>query len=800
MGHQPSILVGIWFLATLSIQGGQTGLSFDLFERSIRPVLVEHCYECHSAEGKRLKGGLRLDTREGLRMGGDHGPVINLRDPESSRLLHALRYQNDLEMPPKGRLPDQVIEAFETWITRGALDPRTSTPTPPSDTSRERRPLWSLQPLRQPGIPTVEKADWPREPLDHFILSGLQARHLSPSPDTDPHTFLRRLTFDLVGLPPRPDEIEAFVDLATRDPDRAIEEKVDQLLASPFFGERWGRNWMDVARYADSNGQSRDVLFPHAWRYRDWVIRALNRDLPFDQFIHHQLAGDLIPARSREDRQQKQIATGFLAIGSKPLVGGNLQLDLIDDQIDAVTRSFLGLTVSCARCHDHKFDPITTADYYSLGGIFASTKTYYGGGPRRPKTVQEAAKLWLTLGDDRARSLATLKGIEAETNRLKKKEKKLRNRLKKVNRGDRTQSDGRQALQHELAETSRRLDQLSERSKSLSLVFAMGVEEAKQPSNLAIRIRGDKSKTGDTVPRGFLKGLPHPVTHKIREGTSGRRELALWMTDPANPLTARVAVNRIWAHLFGVGLVRTVDNFGTSGESPSHPNLLDHLARRLVERNWSVKSFIKALVCSRTYRQASTYQGEAHQTDPENRLLWRFHRRRLEVEPIRDALLSIGRRLNPQPPVASVVAAIGEGEVGRGINTKPLETPFHHRAVYLPVLRTALIGLHKTFDFPDPSSIQGRRDTTNVPAQSLFLLNSPLVIETTQALATRLGELPISPSERVRRAFLTCYGRPPSGDEGAHALQFIARHHGKGDPWQAFCQALVASAEFRYLN
>ena len=273
---------------------------------------------------------------------------------------------------------------------------------------------------------------------------------------------------------------------------------------------------MDVARYADSNGQSRDVLFPHAWRYRDWVIRALNRDLPFDQFIHHQLAGDLIPARSREDRQQKQIATGFLAIGSKPLVGGNLQLDLIDDQIDAVTRSFLGLTVSCARCHDHKFDPITTADYYSLGGIFASTKTYYGGGPRRPKTVQEAAKLWLTLGDDRARSLATLKDIEAEPNRLKKKETKLRNRLKKVNRGDRTQSDGRQALQHELAETSRRLDQLSERSKSLSLVFAMGVEEAKQPSNLAIRIRGDKSKTGDTVPRGFLKGFPHPVTHKIR--------------------------------------------------------------------------------------------------------------------------------------------------------------------------------------------------------------------------------------------------------------------------------------------
>ena len=294
--------------------------------------------------------------------------------------------------------------------------------------------------------------------------------------------------------------------------------------------------------------------------------------------------------------------------------------------------------------------------------------------------------------------------------------------------------------------------------------------------------------------------MPHPVTHKIKEGTSGRRELALWMTNPANPLTARVAVNRIWAHLFGVGLVRTVDNFGTSGESPSHPDLLDHLARRLIERNWSVKSFIKALVCSRTYRQASTYHGEAHQTDPENRLLWRFHRQRLEVEPIRDALLSIGQRLDPQPPIASVVAAIGEGEVGRGINTKPLETPFHHRAVYLPVLRTALIGLHKTFDFPDPSSIQGRRDTTNVPAQSLFLLNSPLVIENTQALAARLGDLPISPSERVRRAFLTCYGRPPSEDEGAHALQFIARHHGKGDRWQTFCQALVASAEFRYLN
>ncbi len=794
-------LAATTLVANFAISAPLASKEIDFFEKNIRPALAKHCYECHSATSKRIKGGLRLDTRHAILRGGDSGSAINHEAPESSLILRALRYEENLEMPPDGQLPSHIVQAFEKWVSMGAPDPREETTLEPDIPADSVDELWSLQPIAAPELPQLANDEPIQNPIDAFVLEQLESRNIPPNGPATEHALFRRLSFDLIGLPPTPGEIDSFIQEAQRDRRSAVERSVDSLLASPHFGERWGRHWLDVARYADSNGQSRDVLFPHAWRYRNWVIDAFNEDLPYDDFIRQQIAGDLMTATSNEESVQQQIATGFLAIGSKPLVAGNLTLDLIDDQIDAVSRSFMGLTVSCARCHDHKFDPIPTADYYALGGIFASTKTFYGGGPKRPKTMSEAAKLWLPITNGRPSAIQRLAELEKRIQKLTKDENSKQKRLKRLQKNSAKNTDAIRTLQQSIKELKRERDPLTKERDQLPIEFAMGVRDSGKTSDLEIRIRGEKSKRGPRIPRGFLSCIDIDDSPEIAKSESGRLALANWITHPSNPLTARVAANRIWSHLFGRGLVETVDNFGHSGARPSHPALLDYLASSL-RSHWSVKTLIKQIVTSDVYQRSSQFSAHAHEKDPENQTLWRFQKRRLEIEPLRDALLAMGNRLNKDPHPNSVVAEIGEGEVGRGINTKPLSAPFHHRAVYLPVLRTAMLGMQKTFDYPDPSSIQGRRDSTNVPAQSLFMLNSPLVVQSATSMAKRIQSSNGSLDQGIAEAYLLAYSRPPSKEEIGDAARFLRSNQATDKntlPWKRFCHALIAAAEFRYV-
>jgi mono/diheme cytochrome c family protein len=789
------------------------------FEAKIRPVLVKHCYECHSVTAQQIEGSLLVDSKPGLLKGGETGPAVVPGKVQKSLLISSLEYQ-DYEMPPAGKLSDDIVADFRKWVQMGAPDPRTT----PVVASRDTGPvavsadqLWSLQPTVKPAVPETKDPSWSRDQIDNFVRAKLDAAGLAPVGDAKPLTLLRRVYFDLIGLPPTPAEIRSFQASLESSPTTAFSDVVDHLLDSPHFGERWGRHWLDVARYAESNGKSRDVLFPYAWRYRNWVIDAMNDDLSFDQFVIQQIAGDLLAAGTPQQRRQHQIATGLLAIGSKPLVGGNLQQDMVDDQIDVVTRGFLGLTASCARCHDHKFDPIPTADYYSLAGIFNSTKTFYGGGAGRPKTIAQAAKLWLVLGDHDPEALEKVEALQKQADQVKKRRDAAAKRMQTLKRNATRNPNSEKspkaveifvAAESKLNELNAQLSQVKTELDAVDLELAMGVADSAKPTDSPILIRGEKNQRGKVVPRGFLSCIRTIPVVAIPDKHSGRLELAQWIADKDNPLTVRVAVNRIWYHLFGRGIVETLDNFGSNGANPSHPELLDHLSTRFVENGMSTKSLIRVIVLSRTYQLSTMFDAAAYQVDPGNVLLWRANRRRLEVEAIRDALLVAGGMIQFERPETSVVAEIGEGEVGRGINEQPLKAPFYHRSIYLPILRTALSDLLKTFDFPDPSNLQGRRIVTNVPTQSLFLLNNSLVIEQAQSLAEASCAASDIPSDRVNHAYMAAFGRPSTPAETQAALDFISQTSsplatdaaGQLAAWTTFCQALFASAEFRFAN
>jgi hypothetical protein len=859
--------------------GKLTAAERDFFEKKIRPVLVERCYECHSTKADTAEGKLLLDSREALLQGGETGPAVTPDEPKESLLLKALRYES-LEMPPDGQLPDAVIADFEKWIKMGAPDPRVATKTmddAPTYVAVKPDDLWSLAPLSGAQPPAVKDVNWPRSDIDLFVLARLEAEGLSPVADADPAMLLRRVYFDLVGLPPSPEELDAF--LAEPSP-QALEEVVDRLLASPQFGERWGRHWLDVARFAESNGKSRDVLMPHAWRYRDYVIDAINDDVPYDRFITEQIAGDLLESHSPAERDRLLVATGFLAIGSKTLTGATTQVDLIDEQIDATSKAVLGLTVSCARCHDHKFDPIPTRDYYSLSGIFLSTETLYGGGLRGGKDTAAKTKDLMVLGPDADKMVQRVTEHQSQMSKLtkrqqtlSKKQKSLRGklpkdwqtRLKELNaeqaddgrddakRGDADQEQadadggkgkdkdakpgnksgkkkgepqGKQAKQDELIveyasvvnevkQVKQQLDELKQVDLP-DLEFAVGVRDAGKPRNSPIHLRGELKNLGEEAPRGFLSCIAIDEAPSISGKQSGRLELAQWLTHPDNPLTPRVAVNRVWLHLMGRGLVGTVDNFGANGEKPTHPELLDYLARRLIDSGWSIKQVIREIVLSRTYQLSSQYDEESYAADPDNLLRWRMSRRRLEAEAIRDAMLAASGKLDRKPPEVAIMARVGDGEVGRRINTRPLNEPFYHRSVYLPIIRGMVPEVLKTFDFPEPSNVQGQRDTTNVPSQSLFLMNSPLVLEQAEALARRVCAAAKSDQQRGVLAYKLCFSREPAPAELRRLVDFVDRARSQaasetndeknkkdgGDQaaWTTACHALLASGEFRFLD
>ncbi|MCA9081304.1 MAG: DUF1553 domain-containing protein [Planctomycetaceae bacterium] len=824
------------------------GIQF--FEAKIRPVLIQHCYECHAADSKELGGDLRVDLRAGLLQGGESGPAVVPGKPEESLLISSLEYR-DFEMPPAGKLDESIIRDFRRWVRMGAPDPRGGEMTLATQDVEptDAKALWSLQPIEQPVVPEVDDARWSTTEVDRFLQAARVEHGLQTASAASPTALLRRVSFDLTGLPPSPEQVHAFVENPS---PAAYANYVDTLLASPQFGERWGRHWLDVVRYGESAGSSRDVLMLYAWRYRDYVIDAFNADVPYDRFLAEQLAGDLLPADGPAERDRLQVATGLLAIGSKSLNGGNVELDLVDDQLDVIGKAMLGLTISCARCHDHKFDPIPTADYYALAGIFRSTDTYYGGSTNRPKNLNDQLKVYLPLGPDaeqtvrRARELtrqssSVTKELTALTKELKTLQKKLpkdweqtRDRLTAAGNASTDNSESsdsgeaKPALTEQQSKTLAtiqeyeaklaREQELQAEAKEVreaetqlpALEFAHGTREASKIGDSPIHIRGERTKTGDVVPRGYLSCVSCVAeVPQIREESSGRLELSQWLTRPDHPLTSRVAVNRIWQHLFGRGLVDTVDNFGTNGTAPTHPELLDWLARRYVEEHgWSTKAMIRELVLTQSYQLGADYIADSAERDPGNEYYWKMSRRRLEAEALRDAMLAASGRLELSRPHGSPVLQVGEGEVGRGINTKPLEQPYPYRSVYLPIIRGLLPEMLRVFDFPEPSNPQGLRDATNVPAQSLYLMNSPFVIEQSEALARLIVEASDEDAERIELAWLRVLGRSPRPDEVTRVMAYLSQSEAELSTtksralmsWSSVCQALFAGAEFRYLE
>lgn len=722
------------------------------FEHKVRPVLQKHCYKCHSREADKVKGGLLLDTRDDLLLGGNLGDAIVPGNPEESLLIVAINHADDeLKMPSKRKkLSDEDIENLTEWVLRGAPDPRTRKVAGGDPAyAGVGKNHWAFQPVKKPSLPEVNAANWVATPVDQFVLAKLESQAMQPSPAADKHTLLRRVTFDLTGLPPTREAMDAF--LNNHAPD-AYAKVVDRLLASPQYGEHWGRYWLDVARYADTKGDTQrrdDPRYSHAWTYRDYVIKAFNEDKPYDQFIVEQLAADRLvtvdaKGRPKEPKEitlkERQLlaAMGFLTLGNE---FDGRKNDIIADQIDVTTKAFLGLTVACARCHDHKFDPIPIEDYYSLYGIFANSvepRDLPAISPVRPtkELLEYAAKrkeLKAQAEDLAARYQNARKNRERFDARTRRE---LVNEERRIHReiGDlETEHPGSPARAHALFDTRRARD-------------------------YPVLLRGEAGNRGDRVPRRFLEVLS-PAKREIYRKGSGRLELAKAIADPKNPLTARVLVNRIWQQHFGEGFVATPDDLGNMSAMPTHPQLLDYLAAEFVENGWSIKALHRQILLSATYRQSSESNPAYAEIDPDNHLLWRANLRRLDIEEVHDALLAMGGMLD--------TAEIG----GKPVHIGSAEFTTR-RAVYTWIDRQNPAELFTQFDFPNPDISSGRRYETIVPQQSLFLMNSPLVIETARALVQTPRFLELATDrERVTDLYLTIFQRPPTGQE----LQLCAR-------------------------
>ena len=776
------------------------------FEKHIRPLLANRCYECHSADSKELQGSLLVDSRTTLRRGGTKGPAVVAGDADHSLLIEAVRYKNeDMQMPPDGKLTDSEIADLEHWVKIGAPDPR-STGTRHLGKQIDiaaAREFWSLRAISSPPIPVVKLLDWPLTDIDRFILAKQEARQLTPTGDADKRTLIRRATYDLIGLPPTPGEVHDFL---ADDSSGAFSVVVERLLASPRYGERWGRHWLDVVRYADTAGDNSDYPIPQIHRYRDWVINAFNRDQPYDEFVRDQLAGDLRGGTTDDERNQRIIATGYLAnarrFGSR--VDDYPQHLTIEDTIDNLGRSFLGLTISCARCHDHKFDPITNRDYYGLYGIFYSTR-YPWPGIELDKRQRDFVPL--VAPEKRAEMEQALAVRVQEQSRLDDEVRKLKEALKKA--ADSEQNDAKLALQ----DAERRAKDCLEQPPLFETSYA--VADAQTPEDVAIQLKGDPARPGDIVPRHFLTvlgGEELPAGSNV----SGREQLAEWMLATDNPLPARVMVNRIWQHHFGRGLVPTPNDFGKQGRPPTHPELLDYLATQFRASGWSMKSVHRLIMLSRTYQQSSARLTKALQLDPANELLAGFSRRRLDAESIRDALLALGGNLDLSPAGSHPFPPQHTWDFTQH---KPFKAVYesHHRSVYLMTQRIQRHPFLAIFDGADPSTSTAARMISTTPLQALYLLNDPFVHEQSRLVAERIMAHSTDDASRVTFAWELLCGRSPSSDEQASAQEFLTRtrtllQNGnaqndsvQGDQvdsaaWEACVRSLFRLNEFVYLD
>ncbi|MFN7936611.1 MAG: PSD1 and planctomycete cytochrome C domain-containing protein [Bryobacteraceae bacterium] len=781
-------------LILLPLTGQTPGPATDFFERKIRPVLAEKCYSCHATKAKISFAGLQLDTRDVALK------VLNPGKPLESKLYQALLYTGQTKMPPTGKLPDATIEDFRLWIEQGATWPADSlTPAPaPSTLPKTTNNHWAWKPVAKPTPPAVQATSWPLDPIDAFILAKLEHNNLRPAPDASRELWFRRVSLDLTGLPPTIPEQDRFLHDASPE---AYSKAVDRLLESPAFGERWGRHWLDQTYYADNIEIGRRVPARHAWRYRDYVIDSIQRDIPYNRFLLEQLAGDQLEATTALEQRRNIVATGFLALGPWPLVNADkeqLKMDVVDLQVDMVGRTTLGLTMGCARCHDHKFDPLSQRDYYGMAGIFSSTRTISGRLglgvfsnvnqtvlPELPEELaaraEETRLYWSKLQAARERLTA------------------LRDRRKTLAKD----TPEAKALDKEIAAE----DQLVKLYEFLPPVpaTAHAVQDAETPANCRINVRGNAHQLGDEVARSAVALLSSTPALDIADFTSGRKELAEWIINPANPLTARVHVNRLWHHLFGAGIVSSIDNFGTRGAAPTHPELLDYLATEFIANGWHTKPLLRRIVLSRAYRQSAATNTKALETDPENRLLWRMSRRRLEAETIRDAMLSVSGLLDPKAGGPSLPFYVpGNVNLGKPEFFKEeavLDTESRNRrSIYLPVLRKSQmpeLDILNLFNFPDPNQITGPRTPTTIPTQALYLMNAPFVQQQAEALATRILATGISDEERIALLVRTVYARRIRDGEAQRLLQFLNQGQ-RQDAWKRLCHSLLISNEFLY--
>lgn len=771
------------------------------FESRIRPLLIEHCYDCHSQQAGEIGGGLLLDSRAGIIKGGDTDALMIPGDPDNSLLMKVVKYKDpDLQMPPDGKLTDDQIADLATWIRMKAPDPRTEDTVAAMKAKSEidwaqARDFWSLRPLSKSEPPSTRDHSWPLNPIDQFIAAKFESANLSPAPDADKRTWLRRATFDLIGLPPTTEEIEIF--LADQTPE-AYSKVIDRLLSSTQYGERWGRHWLDVVRYSDTAGDNSDFPIPQAYLYRNWVIDSFNRDLPYDQFVREQLAGDLLESRTIEEKRSRIIATGYIAnsrrFGSR--VSDYPQHLTIEDTIDNLGRTFLATTINCARCHDHKFDPVTAEDYYALYGIFHSTRYPWPG-----IELEQRQRDFVTLAPQ-----DEINRVKAERDSRQKELDSIVKTLKKER--DAAQGSSREELEKKLEAA----EQAAREHAGMPLPYETiyGVAESETIEDVALQRKGDPSKPGNVVRRRFLKVL-HGEPLEGLEETSGRLQLANWIVDRNNPLTARVMMNRIWQYHFGKAIVKTASDFGRQGQPPTHPELLDWLAQHFMDSGWSIKAMHRTIMLSRTYRMSSVRSTASLEIDPANHLLTAYPRHRLDAEAIRDTLLWLGGNLDPKPGAAHPFPPQSEWKFTQHNPFKAIYES-NHRSVYLMTQRIQRHPYLAIFDGADPSASTPARMVSTTPLQALYLLNDKFVHEQAEGLAKRLLLEYPDDSTRINRVWTLMFGRLPDNEETKAATDYLLAANKElqvsgmqsnnvhEQSWQSLVRSLIRLNEFVYVD
>jgi len=826
----PSLLGGCFCLVTAlagELPAGAAPADGErFFSEQVLPLLKERCFECH-AHGREIEGGLALDSRSGWEQGGDSGPAVVPGKPDESLLVKAIRYGDAaLEMPPTGKLAAAEIAILENWVASGAFDPREGGAVVKKKgiDVEAGRSHWAFQPVADPPPPAVADAVWPLDAIDRFVLAKLEVSGLRPVADADRHVWLRRVSYDLTGLPPTPAEIAAFV--ADASP-QAHERVVDRLLASKAFGERWARHWLDLTGYADQMGTSNGVFAEHAWRYRDYLVEAFNADLPYDRFVREQIAGDLLPWSTPEERARNLVATGFLVVGDTEIVNVDklkLDLDVVDQQVTKVGAAFLGMTLGCVRCHDHKFDAIGLEDYYGLAGVFRSTssvrKIPIGVWSKTnevelPETERQIAARLV----EEQRHKQQLAGHRADRERLEKRKQEVEAILKDAAK------DAAEPVRKEL---ERERDELADGIKKTAALIehaeffaprpprAFGVRDVEKPGDMRITVRGNPKALGPVAPRGVLRVASWSAPPPMPADASGRLQVADWIVDPLNPLTARVAVNRIWQKLFGEGLVRSVDYFGVRGDLPTHPDLLDRLAADFVRDGWSQKRLIRRLALSRTYRLGTAHDAAAAARDPDDRLLWRMHRRRLDAEAIRDGILLVSGRLVEADGGPALALEMRENADNLSNKVNPPSFAFRRfrpeqefeRTIYMPIVRVgsqpASARLREIFDFTPPAQFSGKRPQTVVPTQALWLLNDSFLRARAADLAQLAAANAADRRGRIEWLWVRTLSRPATSTEVDDAAGFLDRlaplladsKQAEHDAWVELCLSLFASNEF----